>query len=361
MSSGSASDILIVGAGPTGLTAAVELARHGIAARIIDRNDAPTPLSKAVGISAHSLDLLEASGVTERLLEDGLRVRHVFFWWKGRKLGGVDFSVLGHRFNFLLSLPQSETETIMTTMLAEKGIPVERATVLTGLDGQTATTTGPAGPQSARYDCIFGADGARSTVRESLGAGFEGYTHKRTWSIADARMPDWPYDHDAAHLFLHERGEIGFIVPIGEARFRAVSNTGDALACIPRGDLASSVLRTDTFHIPIRQARTYQRGGVFLGGDAAHVHSPVGARGMNLGIEDACAFVRRFVGGELAGYTSERHPVGKRWIDLSERVLSGAQTKGHIAVTLRNLAFRTVSHLPALQRPLLERMAGLRE
>lgn len=358
---GSRADILIVGAGPTGLTAAVELARHGVAARIVDRDDGPTPLSRAVGISAHSLDLLEPSGVTERLLAHGLRVRQAHFWWKGRTLGSVDFSVLHHRFNFLLSLPQSETETIMTAWLNEKGVEVERNTTVSGLDGQTATIDATAGPESRRYDCVFGADGAHSVVREALGIGFEGYTHKRVWSIADARMPDWPYDHDAAHLFLDENGEIGFIIPIGESRFRAVSNTADALARIPQGDRASSVLRTDTFHIPIRQARTYQSGNVFLGGDAAHVHSPVGARGMNLGIEDAATFARRFVAGGLAGYTEERHPVGKRWIALSERALKGAQAQGRMSVALRNLAFRTLGHAPVLQRPLLERMAGLRE
>src|SRR5690606_22988541 len=109
--------ILIVGAGPTGLTAAVELARHGIVPRIIDRDDAPTPLSKAVGISSHSLDLLEPSGVTARLLNAGIRIRRGHVHYGTRELGVVRFDVLHHRFNFLLSLPQSETETLMADVL----------------------------------------------------------------------------------------------------------------------------------------------------------------------------------------------------------------------------------------------------
>lgn len=358
-------NILIVGAGPTGLTAAVELARYGIAARIIDKDDAPTPLSKAVGISPRSLDLLEASGVTERLLDRGVRIRHAHLWYRGKRLGRVDFSVLRHRFDFLLSLPQSETETVMCDVLAAEGIDVERRTTLTALkpDGEeieVMTRHGYA-RDTHRVDCVFGADGAHSAVREAMGLKFEGYVHQRIWSIADAEMPDWPYEPGAAHLFLHDKGEIGFIIPIAEGRFRAVSNTEDALARIPSGDRASKVLRTDTFHIPVKQAETYQKDNVFLGGDAAHVHSPVGARGMNLGIEDAVSFVRRFVCDDLAGYTRERHPVGKRWIDLSERALEGAQAEGFFPVVLRNLVFRLIGHVPMLQRPLLERMAGLRE
>lgn len=356
--------ILIVGAGPTGLTAAVEFRRHGIVARIIDKDDAPTPLSKAVGISPHSLDLLEPSGVTERLLDRGMRIRHAHFWYRRRKLGRIDFSVLRHRFDFLLSLPQAETETVMCEVLSQGGIGVERRTELTEIErdgGRLQVVMRKANDIRCDFDCVFGADGAHSTARSAAGLEFSGYTHKRLWSIADAEMPDWPYDPAAAHLFLHDKGEIGFIIPIGEGRFRAVSNTQDALDRIPSGDRASKVLRTDTFHIPIKQAETYQTDGIFLGGDAAHVHSPVGARGMNIGIEDAVSFVRRFVAGELEGYTAERRPVGKRWIELSERALQGAQAEGFLAVTFRNLLFRAVGHLPLLQRPLLERMTGLRE
>ncbi|MCT7375777.1 FAD-dependent monooxygenase [Chelativorans sp. EGI FJ00035] len=130
---------------------------------------------------------------------------------------------------------------------------------------------------------------------------------------------------------------------------------------MPDAYRVTRLLRTDTLHIPIRQAPTYQKDGVFLGGDAAHVHSPVGARGMNLGIEDAAAFASRYGEGGLDGYTQERRPVGKRWIELSERLLSVAQTSAPGKAALRDLAFRTLGAMPFLQRPALERMAGLKE
>lgn len=354
--------ILVVGAGPTGLTVAVELARRGHCPRIIDRNAGPTPFSKAVGISAHSLDLLEPSGATCRLLASGLRIPYGCVHWRGRTLGTVRFSRLAHRFNFLLALPQSVTEGILAEVLAGLGGTVERDTALTELrmmgDGVEVTLEGPAGREEFRCDLVYGADGVHSRVRACLGIAYEGYSHRREWSIADAELADWPYEEGSAHLFLRRGGDLGFIIPIGPQRFRAISNTPDALARIPGTYRVVRVLRSDTFRIPVKQAATYQQGRVYLGGDAAHVHSPVGGRGMNLGIEDACAFARRFANGDLEGYTAERHPIGRRWIATSERVLAALQATGGAAM-LRNLAIWTIGHAPPLQRRLVRRAAGL--
>jgi 2-polyprenyl-6-methoxyphenol hydroxylase-like FAD-dependent oxidoreductase len=359
--------ILVAGAGPTGLTAAVELARLGHRPRIVDRNEGPTPLSKAVGISAHSLELLEPSGVTGRLLAEGLRIPRGHVHAGGRELGTIRFSDLPHRFNFLLALPQSDTETILAEVLAGFGVTVERRTTLAGLrqaGGRVEVVLeGPGGREEAPFDTVYGADGVGSRVRESLGVAFEGYDHARDWSIADAELADWPYEEDTANLFLQPGGEVGFIIPIGPGRFRAISNTPDALARIPGGYRVVRLLRSDRFHIQVRQATTYQSGRVFLGGDAAHVHSPVGGRGMNLGIEDACAFARHFTADDreqaLDGYTAERHPAGQRWIAASERALAAVEASNPFAVALRNLAIRAVGRLTSLQRPLLRRAAGL--
>lgn len=358
-------NILIVGAGPTGLTAALELTRKGIMPRIIDSKDGPTPLSKAVGISPHSLDILEPSGTSERLLSEALRIRRFHFHFGGRELGVFDFSSLQHRFDFLLSLPQKDTEAIMADVLWDFGARVEWRTRLVGMsEGAEAIEVRldtPEGLQKARFDQVFGADGVGSTVREAMGVSFDGYTHKRQWSIADAEIADWPYEPLTAQAFLHENGDVGFIIPIGDNRFRAVSNTTDALARIPGSYRVSQLLRTDAFHIPARQAQRYQSTRAFLGGDAAHAHSPIGARGMNLGIEDAACFVRRLGDGTLADYTAERWPVGRRWITLSERMLRMAQTSSRAAQSLRNFAFCAVGHSQVLQAPLLKRLAGLKE
>jgi 2-polyprenyl-6-methoxyphenol hydroxylase-like FAD-dependent oxidoreductase len=355
--------ILIVGAGPTGLTAAVELARRGFAPRIVDRNAGPTPLSKAVGIQAHSLDLLEPSGATERLLAAGLRIAGGTVHYRGGVLGKLEFTALRHRFNFLLALPQSETEEVLAGVLAGLGVTVERNTTLAELsaegDGVKVALDDPQGRESARFDLVYGADGVHSTVRKALGFDFAGYTHAREWSIADAEIEVWPYTAGRAHLFLGQGGDVGFMIPIGPNRFRAVSNTPDALARVPGDYRVAKLLRSDTFRIPVRQCASYQTERVFLGGDAAHVHSPVGGRGMNLGIEDACAFARRLEADDLADYTAERHPVGQRWIAASEAVLRRVQATNPAVVLLRNTALAVAGRLPPVQRALLSRVAGV--
>lgn len=355
--------VLVVGAGPTGLAAAIELARRGVPVRIIDRSAGPTPLAKAVGIAAHSLELLEPSGVTERLLARGRRITQIRIHHAGREIAAVDFRHLRHRFAFLLALPQQETEATMAHVLAGLGVEVQRRTELIGLrqagDAVLVEIDSPAGRTISRVGCIFGADGIHSRVREQAGLRFEGYQHQRRWSIADVILDDWPFDPGAGHVFLHDNGDIGFIIPIGEHRWRAVSNTEDALGRIdgPRG--REEVLQRHVFELPIRLGTSYQAGSVCIGGDAAHVHSPVGARGMNLGIEDAAAFARRVEAGELAGYTEERRPRGRQWIRFSERLLGIAQERRPLAIGLRNTGLRLVSRMSMAQRRIAARISGL--
>lgn len=366
---GTKPEILIVGAGPTGLTAALELARRGYRPRIVDRDSGPTPLSKAVGIAAHTLDLLEPSGVAERLIGAGTRIERGYVWYQNRRIGTIDFTSLPHRYNFLLSLPQSETERIISTALAEKGIAVEWQTALTGMNpngsGIDVMLGGSNGHARAleeiHCDYVYGADGIHSAVRAGARIPFPGHTHNRDWSIADVVLADWFYEPNAAHLFLFDRGDIGFTVPVGPLQYRVISNTVDPLALMDGSFEVQEVLRTEVFKIAVNQAETYQAGAAFLGGDAAHVHSPVGARGMNLGIEDAVAFAEHLAADRLALYTAERKPVGQRWIELSERILKLAELSTPGLVALRNLAFRLVGHAPLLQRPLLKRMSGLVE
>lgn len=353
--------ILIVGAGPCGLTAALELTRRGFAARIVAKVPGPSPLSKAAGVSPRSLDILEACGVTERLLARGVRIGGAQARYEGRLLARLDISRVPHRFNFLLALPQHETESAMVEVLAGQGVSVEWNVELTAIRLAGAKVEVElSGAAGGTYDYVFAADGAHSRVREVMGLGFSGYTHKRSWSIADVELPDWPFPEATAMVTLRRTGDIGFILPIGPKRFRAISNTTDPLGHVP-GAEGAKVSHRDTFHIHVRQADRYQAGGVFLGGDAAHVHSPIGARGMNLGIEDAQAFALRVADDRLDGYTTERHPIGHHWIVISERVLGALQARSPLAIPFRNLAIRAIGRLPALQLTMLQRVAGLRE
>lgn len=360
-----AKTILITGAGPTGLTAAIEVARRGFTPRVIDRKPAPSPLSRAVGIHAQSLVLLEESGVTPRLLAEGIRIQHGDVRLGASHLATIRFEWLRHRYNFLLALPQDRTETILRQRLRELGIEVEYGTRLDGVqikkNGVTARIISQDRTHDETFDIVIGADGVHSTVRDSAGITMPGHDYPNLWSIADFESSDMPWARDDLHLFIQDHGLTGFLVRIGEQRYRAVSNSEDALKAIPGRFTANAIHNANTFRLSVRQAPVYQLGQkLFLAGDAAHVHSPAGARGMNLGIEDAHALARRIAAGDSDSYTAERRPDGRAAIILSENAIHMAQLKNPVLRGLRNSMLAGVTRLPFVMRPLLERIAGLK-
>src|SRR5690606_15643815 len=145
--------------------------------------------------------------------------------------------------------------------------------------------------------------------------------------IADVEIAAWPEPAATAHAFLHPHGDVAFIIPIAKGRYRIISNTQDAIGHVPGlRELPHRMVLSDTFHVSVKQATAYSSGRDFSGGGAADDHSPVGGRGMNVGIEDAEAYFRHLIAGTLEDYSGERHPVGARRIKLSERFLSLAQT-----------------------------------
>ncbi|MEQ9332380.1 FAD-dependent monooxygenase [Thalassobaculum sp.] len=355
-------DVLIAGAGPVGLTAALELVRRGASVRIVDREGSRTKLSKAAGINVQSLELLEPSGATERLLAAGIRIAHANLHFDGAKLVTLDLSQARHRFNFLLALPQSETERVLEEALAERGVAVERETEMTSLlpsaDQVTAALKTAAGDSEVSAGRLLGADGSRSLTRRTLGIPFTGSRYDETWSLADVTL-DWDYGYGEVNLFLQRDGSLLFTVPIAPDRIRAISQTGEALALLPPGASVREVHWESTFHVALRQADRYQEGRCFLAGDAAHVHSPAGGRGMNLGIWDACAFAARHQAGTLDGYTAERHPIGARILAITDRMFRIARLKPGIGQAVRNAMLRHVAPYPAIQRRIAPQLLGI--
>lgn len=344
--------VLIVGAGPTGLTAAVELWRRGIKAEIIDKRDEASGLSRAVGITPRSLHLLEASGVTKRLVEEGVHLHGV------RIYRGVDLKLalaiqppeIKYGHDYIIGLAQDRTEANLREALEEMGGTVRYSIALeTLLQSDEGVQAGFEDGSSETYDYVIAADGIRSTVREILGISYPGYELPEPWSIADVDSDDW----SNAGLFTIcqlEEGKVVVVVPLEEARYRLVSNTEDALAALPLEMNVTNVRRAGTFTISVRQVEEYQSGRVFLAGDAAHCHSPVGGRGMNLGIADACDLAGRLASGTQDGYTAARHADGAGVIEGSERVRKFVTSPSPV----QRLAFlgvlRVLSAVPALQR-----------
>jgi 2-polyprenyl-6-methoxyphenol hydroxylase-like FAD-dependent oxidoreductase len=363
--------LLIVGAGPTGLAAAVELARRGLVARVVDKKHDPLPLSRAVGINARSLTLLEDSGVTERLIAAGIRVRELLIHDRDRLISHIRLDREDLPYNFMLALPQDETETVLRTRLEELGGRVEfgvrldslaidaagaRATLTRGADGRR---------EEAAFDLVLGADGVGSTVRQAANLPFEGFDLPGAWGVADVDSVAWPH-RERACMFLLPQGGLAVVIPIGTARYRIVANHSKALEAVPLALGVDRLRRENAFEIAIRQVPVYGAGPVYLAGDAAHCHSPAGGRGMNLGIADAASFARRLAGDRaggpddgLAGYSAERHAHGRETIRLSERLRRTVMVEGAVGRWLVRAGLRLVGRTPALQARLARRVLDM--
>jgi 2-polyprenyl-6-methoxyphenol hydroxylase-like FAD-dependent oxidoreductase len=353
--------ILIVGAGPVGLSAALELARFGEPVRIIDQKVEPSQYSKAIGINTRTLELLEPSGVTPRLLQQGVRIPGVQFATGQRPLFTIDFSRLPHRYNFMLGLAQSETERILEARLARFGVEVERGVKFEQLrqdaDGVIALLSDREGASEARARYLIGADGARSPVRHALKVAFPGTTMHQRWSLADIRLGA-ALDNPAARVIVRPDSML-FMLRFQDRVYRVASNRPDVLSRLDPALGVEEVLWQSDFRVNHRQAATYSRGRVFLAGDAAHIHSPLGARGMNMGIEDACTLAVCMANDRAQSYSAARHHAGATAIRLIR-----AQTRLATGST-RSIRMARAEVLPYLLRigvlhdALLRRMAGL--
>lgn len=307
-------DTLVAGAGPTGLSAALFLHARGVTPRIVDRLPEPTTRSKAFGVNPRTLSLHRETGATERMLERGRRLSRASLWRGGRRVARIDLTRAGGEFPFMLVLPQAETEEILTAVLAERGIPVERGvevrSVVPGGDCAECELHHPDGRvEPLRPDVLLGADGVGSTVRGGLGIEMEGSDYPEPWCLYDVDL-SMPLE-DEAHAFMLDDGAL-FVIRMSGDRWRVAGNVTDPLSRLPEGTEVGRVDWESEFRISHRVAERFQRGTACLAGDAAHVHSPLGARGMNLGVEDAYVFAALAAAGRLHDYQRLRAPVVRR-------------------------------------------------
>jgi 2-polyprenyl-6-methoxyphenol hydroxylase-like FAD-dependent oxidoreductase len=284
--------VLIVGAGPTGLAAALFLAQRGVKVRIIDAAPSPITTSKALLVNPRSLEILHDSGVAARIMTEGTRIMGACMRRGAKVVATLDVLELlpGQP---LIGIPQARTEALLNNALEACGVMVERGTSLQTLQQDTDRVLMSLRHADGRDETtvaalVFGADGARSTVRHQLGLAFEGTTLPETWRLWDLQLQT-TLDPQRVHLVLLQDGFM-FLMALQGDIWRVIGNSADPLAQLPADSVPGRVAWQSDFHIAHRLASRACVGRVALGGDAAHIHSPLGARGMNLGIEDAWVF-----------------------------------------------------------------------
>lgn len=369
-------DVLIAGAGPVGLSAAAELRRHGVRCRLVDRLPARLPYAKAVGVQPRTLEIWDRMGLARAAMEAAVPLRGQLIYVNGREQTRIDLALPSEVPYGFAALPQYETERLLEEYVAGLGTVIERGTELLSFaqdtDGVTArlgTAAGAAEEVRARY--LIGCDGAHSIVRKGLGLTFEGGAFTEEYMLADVEA-DWDLPHGYGVRSSHRADDgstddVLVCVPLpGASRYRMsmlvppelstratdgvpagrdgvahrpahgldggrapelshIQAVVDRLA--PRPGAVSRMRWSSVFRISHRIVDRYGEGRVFVAGDAAHIHPPTGAQGMNTGIQDACnlawklALVVRGHAGPalLASYDAERRPVGEEVVGRTVR------------------------------------------
>ncbi len=362
MKSGSPT-ILIVGAGPVGLTAALELARRGIFARIID-NNAPSPIheSRALAVNQRTMQLLGPSGVAAMIDAEAIKLRQMQVFSGAKQILTVELGAEEREQTFLRSLPQGRTERLLAARLAEFKIGPEWGMAFTGFGEAKAGKTvskllGPKGAEEYESDIVIGADGAHSQVRKSLGLDFAGESLPETFYIADI-VYDRDIERDHAQARFQNPGVIACI-PVSKRTFRFISTLSDFKSRIQHPANVVDIVWESAFRAVFRHVSSMQKGQVFLAGDAAHIHSPVGGRGMNLGIEDACWLAWLISEGRQEEYTSLRMEAVEHVLAQTKANTRAILLKNPIAVWLRNNLVPLVLKIAPLRRGFIDGVRGL--
>ncbi len=372
-------DVLVVGAGPTGLTLAAALVARHVRVTVVDRLSAGANTSRAAVVHARTLEALESLGVSERLATLGIHARRFTIRDRDRVLIPIDFDRLPTRYPYTLMVSQAETERVLLQRLVELGGEVIRPHTVVDLEQDARgviATLDDGTTVRARY--LVGADGMHSFVRKWSGISFAGGSYEESFVLADVRL-DSHLPADEVILYFSSAGMV-VVAPLPEGVHRIVAAVDDApeqpsAAYVQslldaRGPLheravVREIVWGSRFRLHHRVADVYRAGRVLLAGDAAHVHSPAGGQGMNAGILDALnladALTAALTQGQdaaLDAYGVRRRPVAQQIVRLADR-LTRLATVPPILRPLRNLLLKIIAHVPALRRRLAWQLSGL--
>jgi 2-polyprenyl-6-methoxyphenol hydroxylase-like FAD-dependent oxidoreductase len=358
-------EVLIVGAGPTGLVLALWLTRMGVKVRIIDKNDGPGTTSRALAVQARTLELYRQLDLADAVIERGHKIPGVNLWVRGERATRMDFAHVGADltpYAFLQIFPQDEHEALLIDRLQSAGVTVERRTELVAYTdrGQhiEARIRAPNGAESLTEAAfIAGCDGAHSPVRETIGGGFPGGTYRQLFYVADVEA-EGPAIDGELHVDLDEADFLAVFALAGKGHVRLIGTVRDERA--DRGaalrfeDVSARAIENlkvkvrtvnwfSNYHVHHRVTGHFVRGRAFVLGDAAHIHSPAGGQGMNTGIADAINLAWKLAAvlqGRapdriLASYEIERIGFARRLVNTTDRIFTFVSAEGQIADLLR--------------------------
>ena len=372
-------EVIVVGAGPTGLMLACELATAGVGCRLLERRAEQPNITRAFAVHARTLELLDARGLADALMPRGVAVQEI----QPARGANLDLRTLDTRFPMVLIAPQSATEHVLEERARELGAEIVRGADVAGLQqdaGRVVVRLADGRSEEAAY--VAGCDGAHSTVRGLLGIDFVGKQYQTHILLADVRLA-----HPPAEALFARTSSAGAViaVPFGDGWYRAIAwdrlreqvpldvplpieEMRGAFGRIAGTDFGMAEQRwSSRFLSERRQARHYRLGRVFLAGDAAHVHSPLGAQGMNTGIGDAMNLgwkLAAAVGGWapaglLDSYEGERHPVGAQVLRLTDGFNRLVLGRSPARRALQAQAIRLLLHFSQTRALLAGRLTGL--
>lgn len=376
--------VLVVGAGPTGLVLAAELLGRGISTRIIDKGDGIVLQSRATGLHSRTLEVLDRMGLADRFVERGQIVRRFRYYSEGKPLVNLDLSLNGSRFGFMLDIPQHETEKLLRQRVAELGGTIEQGLELTALGHHAAGVTATIRERSGEVrgitaDYLVGCDGAHSRVRHELALSFDGHAYQEDWLLADVRL-DWSRSEDEVYAFFKADGTLMSCFPMRDHVWRLIfPYSGDrgrqppTLEEIqqlvdhraPERVVVSDPTWLANFRSQRRSTNVYRCGRVMLAGDAAHVHSPAGGQGMNVGMLDAhnlawkLALVTsgRSPDWLLDTYGEERAPVAADVLRWTHALVQLSRIRQPLKRALRDSLVPIVSRIPQVHARLVRRLS----
>jgi len=376
-------DVAVVGAGPTGLLLAGDLARAGVHCVLLERRAERSGLSRAFAVHSRTLEQLDARGMADELIATGTQV-HVLRFFDDAAL---DLSGLPSRFPYVLVTPQYETERVLEKRAGSLGADIRYRHGVSGLtqhpDGVDIQVEGGGQrPATLRARYVVGADGMHSTVRRALGLPFPGKPVVRSVMLADVRLTNPPPETMTANS---SGDAFAFIVPFGDGWYRVIAwhrrNQLPESAPVSLDEVSETARQAlgvdyglheprwlSRFHSEERQVPRYRVGRVLLAGDAAHVHSPAGGQGMNTSIQDAANLGWKLAAavqgwapeGMLDSFDAERHPVGRQVLRTSGALLRFALTGPQVLGAARTLLAPVAARLPFVTEYMTGAMSGLR-